>query len=225
LQIRAGVLPFGASGVEEFMVKPPKEILLEQERFELRPKSGGDLLSYEVWGYQEKGRTVVTRYNLAYINHSICHVDNGRVLGFDEIPARVAGNCQGNTRKEIMSKVVIRTDDLDGFFARAKDAARRAGQAQEFEEKVTLSFEDPQRMFTVLSETRRRLMSEVMREPKTIKELTTRLHRNRSAVTKDVGMLEKMGLIVSSRQSNPGHGFQKVVQSIAPKIEMVATLG
>jgi predicted transcriptional regulator len=124
-----------------------------------------------------------------------------------------------------MSKVVIRTDDLDGFFARAKDAARRADQGQKFEEKVTLSFDDPQRMFTVLSETRRRLMNEVMREPKTIKELTSRLHRNRSSVTKDVGMLEKMGLIVSSRQPNPGHGFQKLVQSIAPKIEMVATLG
>ena len=124
-----------------------------------------------------------------------------------------------------MSKVVVRTDDLEGFFSRAKDAARRADQAQQFEEKVTLSFEDPQRMFTVLSEARRRLMSEVMREPKTIKELTSRLHRNRSAVAKDVGMLEKMGLIVSSRQSNPGHGFQKAVQSIAPKIEMVATLG
>jgi predicted transcriptional regulator len=123
-----------------------------------------------------------------------------------------------------MSKVVIRTDDLDGFFARAKDAARRADQGQKFEEKVTLSFDDPQRMFTVLSETRRRLMNEVMREPKTIKELTSRLHRNRSSVTKDVGMLEKMGLIVSSRQPNPGHGFQKLVQSIAPKIEMVATL-
>jgi len=124
-----------------------------------------------------------------------------------------------------MIKVTIRTDDLDGFFARAKDAAHRADQAQAFEKKVTLSFEDPQRMFTVLSETRRQLMGEVMREPKTIKELTSRLQRNRSAVTKDVGMLEKLGLIVSSRQSNPGHGFQKVVQSIAPKIEMVATLG
>lgn len=65
------------------MAKPPKETLLEQERFELRPKSGGGLLSYEVWGYQDKGKTVVTRYNLAYINHSLCHVDNGRVLGFD----------------------------------------------------------------------------------------------------------------------------------------------
>ena len=124
-----------------------------------------------------------------------------------------------------MSKVVIPTDTVDGFFERAKDAARKADQAQAFDDKVTLSFEDPQRMFTVLSEARRRLMSEVMREPQTIKELTSRLHRNRSAVTKDVVMLEKIGLIVSSRQSNSGHGFQKVVRSIAPKIEMVATLG
>ena len=65
------------------MKKKPKEILLEQERFELKPKSGGGVLSYEVWGYQVRGATVVTRYNLAYINHSICQVDNGRVLGFD----------------------------------------------------------------------------------------------------------------------------------------------
>jgi hypothetical protein len=65
------------------MAKAPKEILLEQERFELKPKSGGGLLSYEVWGYREQGKTVVTRYNLAYINHAIHRGDNGRVLGFD----------------------------------------------------------------------------------------------------------------------------------------------
>ena len=124
-----------------------------------------------------------------------------------------------------MSKVVIRTDDVSGFFERAKDAARRADRGEAFDGKVTLSFEDPQRMFTVLSEERRRLMSEVMREPKTINELTSRLGRNRSAITKDVGLLEKLGLFVSSRQSNPGHGIQKLVQSVAPRIEMVATLG
>lgn len=49
-----------------------------------------------------------------------------------------------------MTKVVIRTDEVAGFFLRAKEVARRADQRQSFEEKVTLSFEDPQRMFTVL---------------------------------------------------------------------------
>ncbi|MHB1360666.1 MAG: HVO_A0114 family putative DNA-binding protein [Rhodocyclaceae bacterium] len=124
-----------------------------------------------------------------------------------------------------MTKVVIRTDDVDGFFARAKDAARRADRGRPFDGKITLAFEDPQRMFTVLSDARRRLMLEVMHEPKTINELTQSLHRNRSAITKDVGLLEKVGLVVSQRLANPGHGIQKVVRSIAPKIEMVATLG
>ncbi|MFI4939219.1 MAG: MarR family transcriptional regulator [Burkholderiales bacterium] len=123
-----------------------------------------------------------------------------------------------------MTKGVIRTDDIASFFSRAKDAARRADQGKDFNGTVTLTFEDPQRMFAVLSVARRRLMQEVMREPKTINELTHRLHRNRSAVTKDVVLLEKMGLLSSHRQSNPGHGIQKVVRSVAPKIEMVATL-
>ena len=124
-----------------------------------------------------------------------------------------------------MTKVVIRTDDVDGFFARAKDAARRADRGQPFENKITLAFEDPQRMFLVLSEARRRLMLEVMHEAKSINELSQSLHRNRSAITKDVGLLEKVGLLVSQRLANPGHGIQKVVRSVAPKIEMVATLG
>lgn len=124
-----------------------------------------------------------------------------------------------------MAKVVVRTDDVSGFFSRAKDAARGADQGVAFDGRVTLSFEDPQRMFAVLSEARRRLMHEVMREPKTITQLSVQLHRNRSAITKDVGILEEIGLIVSSREINPGHGIQRTVRAIAPKIELVATLG
>ncbi|NOU00879.1 MAG: ArsR family transcriptional regulator [Gallionella sp.] len=124
-----------------------------------------------------------------------------------------------------MTKQIVRTGNIAEFFERAQSAARRADQGGKFEGTVTLSFEDPQRMFTVLSEARRRLMAEVIREPMTISELSNNLHRNRSAVTKDVSLLERMGLVVSQRQANPGHGIQKVVRSIAPRIEMVATLG
>ena len=124
-----------------------------------------------------------------------------------------------------MTKVVVRTDDVAGFFAQARDAARRADDGKPFDGRMTLSFEDPQQMFTVLSETRRRLMLEVMHEPQPISQLASRLHRHRSSVTKDIGLLERLGLIVSKRETNPGHGIQKVVCAVAPKIELVATLG
>ena len=122
-------------------------------------------------------------------------------------------------------KIVVRTGDVVDFFDRAKNAAQRADQGGEFDGKVTLSCEDPQKMFTVLSASRRRLMQEIMQEPKTINELAGQLHRDRSAITKDVGLLERMGLIISRRQANPGHGVQKLVKAVAAKIEMVATLG
>ncbi len=79
------------------MPKPPKEILLEQERHELKPKSGGGSLRYEIWGYTESGRTVITRYNIAYINHAICRKDHGRVLGYD--------NAHGYHHRHWMGKV------------------------------------------------------------------------------------------------------------------------
>jgi Family of unknown function (DUF6516) len=44
-----------------------------------KPRRGAKLRE-EVWQAID-GR--VTKYNLAYINHLVCQVDNGRVLGYD----------------------------------------------------------------------------------------------------------------------------------------------
>lgn len=44
-------------------------------------KRGNGVLRREVWIDDSTG--IVTRYNLAYINHIIFAGDNGRVLGFD----------------------------------------------------------------------------------------------------------------------------------------------
>ncbi len=64
-------------------MKKPPEVLLQQERHELKKKSGGGLLRLEAWGYHLGPEPTITRYNIAYINHAISSVDNGRVLGFD----------------------------------------------------------------------------------------------------------------------------------------------
>lgn len=124
-----------------------------------------------------------------------------------------------------MTKVIIRTDKVEGFFDRARKAAQKVDRGELFKKSATFSFEDPQEMFMVLSEARRRLMLEVMDEPKTITQLTVKLHRERSAINKDIGLLEKVGLLVSHKISNPGHGIEKMVKTVAPKIEMIATLG
>jgi Family of unknown function (DUF6516) len=75
----------------------PAEQLLERETFELKAKHGGGVLSYEVWGYVSRGKTQVTRYNLAYINPQLYAKDNGRVLGFD--------NAHGYHHRHFMGKV------------------------------------------------------------------------------------------------------------------------
>lgn len=55
------------------------EIKVIDRSFAVSRKRGNGTVRYEVW--QENG--VVTRYNLAYINHLIYSGDNGRVLGYD----------------------------------------------------------------------------------------------------------------------------------------------
>ena len=55
-------------------------------------KRGNGILRREVW---IDDHNVITRYNLAYINHSICHVDNGRVLGFDNAHDYHHRHCMG----------------------------------------------------------------------------------------------------------------------------------
>ena len=77
--------------------KPKIESQLEKETFKVKASRGGGILSFEVWGYVQDGKTVVTRYNLAYINPLIFQKDNGRVLGFD--------NAHNYHHKHYMGKV------------------------------------------------------------------------------------------------------------------------
>ena len=55
------------------------EVKIIDRSYMVSRKRGNGTLRYEVW--IENG--VITRYNLAYINHLIFSGDNGRVIGYD----------------------------------------------------------------------------------------------------------------------------------------------
>jgi hypothetical protein len=59
----------------------------------LRRLGRGARLREEVWQSRD-GK--VTKYNLAYINHVVCRVDNGRVLGYDNSHEYHHRHCMGN---------------------------------------------------------------------------------------------------------------------------------
>ena len=67
-----------------------------------------------------------------------------------------------------MSKVVIRTDDVSGFFERAKDVARKADQGQDFDGKVTLPFEGAKQIVADLLVPGCQQMVEVKNVPKDV---------------------------------------------------------
>lgn len=59
--------------------KSPIQKVVDETIYLKRPRRGANLKE-EVW-QTEEGEVV--RYSLAYVNPSLCGVDNGRVLGYD----------------------------------------------------------------------------------------------------------------------------------------------
>ena len=56
-------------------------------------RRGNGQLRREVWVDTATGQ--VKRYNLAYINHQLCGLDNGRVVGYDNAHGYHHRHCQG----------------------------------------------------------------------------------------------------------------------------------
>lgn len=104
--------------------------------------------------------------------------------------------------------------------------ARTITQADpELPESIRITLDRPEELLAILTENRRHLVTEVMRRPMTLSELTVSLQRDRTAVTKDVKVLERAGLVTTRREPNPGHGIRTVVRAAARRIEVAATIG
>lgn len=123
-----------------------------------------------------------------------------------------------------MDKLVIKTATEDEFFKRGKRLAALADVGQTLPEEHIITFEDPLEMVRVLSAARIVLLRAVKKHPGSITSLSTLLKRDRSAVTRDVAILQKAGLVTVEQKVLPGHGRMKEVKTTAHRLKLEAFL-
>ncbi|CNK81459.1 HVO_A0114 family putative DNA-binding protein [Yersinia aleksiciae] len=123
-----------------------------------------------------------------------------------------------------MDKLVIKTATEDDFFKRGKQLAALVDTGKALPEEHTITFEDPLEMVRVLSAARIVLLRAVKMHPGSITSLSTRLKRDRSAVTRDVAILKKAGLVTVEQKVLPGHGRMKEVKTTAHRLKLEAFL-
>jgi len=122
------------------------------------------------------------------------------------------------------TRVNIKTGSTEEFFDRLRDHARKLDRGETLRPEITITFEDPAEMLKILTAERIRLLARVKGGSQQISALATELKREVRAVSRDVSLLEKAGLLRTSYQSNPGHGRRKIVESVAREYKLVASL-
>lgn len=121
-----------------------------------------------------------------------------------------------------MSKLTIKTGTEDDFFRRGRQLAQAADRGQTLLEESTISFEDPADVVKLISTARLALFRTIKEMPGSITEISERLHRDRSAVKRDVDELARAGLVTIADKVLPGHGRMKEVRATASRISLMA---
>jgi len=123
-----------------------------------------------------------------------------------------------------MRKTEVRVEAADTFFKRGRRLARLADRKKHIPATRVIAFEDVGSLLRVLTEKRVLLLREVKATPASISVLAEKLNRDRSAVTRDVQLLEGYGVVRVTEKPLRGHGRQKWVAPIARDIRLTAVL-
>lgn len=114
-----------------------------------------------------------------------------------------------------MKNVTLKASNEQDFFRRGKVLARLADTGQSMPEERTVSFEDPADLLRLLTASRLDVFRSVKSEPGSITVIAGRLHRDRSAVKRDVDQLAQAGLVTIETKTLPGHGQMKEIRASA----------
>ena len=86
---------------------------------------------------------------------------------------------------------------------------------QPLPEERTVSFEDSADLLRLLTASRIEVFCSARGAPGSITVLAGRLHRDRSALKRDVDQLAQVGLVRGEIKTLPGHGHMKEVRAAA----------
>ena len=123
-----------------------------------------------------------------------------------------------------MHKTEIRVEPLEAFFDRGRKIARALDKGERIPSSRVISFEDVGSLLHVLTEKRVLLLKQVRDTPGSIGSLAKKLNRDRSAVTRDIQVLERFGVVEVTEIALPGHGMQKWITPLADEIRLTAVL-
>jgi predicted transcriptional regulator len=134
------------------------------------------------------------------------------------------GNGAGWRKADEMRKTEIRVEPAAAFFERGRKLGRLADRGEPIPPSRVVAFEDVQLLLHVLTEKRVLLLKQVKKTPASIGALAKTLKRDRSAVTRDVHLLERFGVVHVTEKPLPGHGRQKWITPVARDIRLIADL-
>jgi predicted transcriptional regulator len=115
-------------------------------------------------------------------------------------------------------KTIIKVASPEEFFARGKEIARLADQGKPIHPERIIAFENPEDLARLMTTAKIVLLREVKACPGSITNLSQRLHRDRSAVKRDIDELEKAGLVDIEEKPFPGHGRIKEVRAVSEQV-------
>ena len=121
-----------------------------------------------------------------------------------------------------MTKLTIKTGTEEAFFKRGRQLAKAADSGKPLPDERIVSFEDPADLMKLITTARLALFRAVKEMPGSITQISERLHRDRSAVKRDISELERAGLVMIADKVLPGHGRMKEVRATANRISLQA---
>jgi len=125
----------------------------------------------------------------------------------------------------MIKKVKVDTGTVAEFFERSKVRAEKLDRGEKLPAEFRITFEDPADLLRAISPERLRVLYTIRKKTKpTISRLAVILKRDRRAVSRDVKLLEGLGLLRTRNQANPGHGAMTVVEPLAEKYHLEATV-